>query len=46
MKPSLKLSVAVPGRVCVEECLLGSARPFVFLVWEGLFFSLVEARFS
>ena len=37
-------SVAVPGRVGVEECsldlifLLGAARPFGFLVGEGLFF--------
>ena len=42
MRPSLK-SVAVPGRIGVEVRYLdlisfGAARPFGFLVGEGLFF--------
>ena len=51
MRPSLN-SVAVPGRVGMEECslvlifLLGAARPFGFLVGEGLFFPTDETRFS
>ena len=50
----LKILLAVPGRVGMEECslewifLLGTARPFGFLMWEALLFFLPtdETRFS
>ena len=51
MRPSLN-SIAVPGRVGVEECsldlifLLGAARPFGFLVGEGRFIPIDETIFS